>query len=933
MSIPQQQQQQQQGVVGQVQTPAPLKQGRGIVKQVLSGDAIIVRGQPKGGPPPEKQINLSNITAPKLARRANPNVAESVTTNDEAFAWQAREFLRKKLIGREVFFTIEYAPSADRCYGTVYLGKDNTGENVGSLLISEGLAEVRKVGVRADNTEHNHLIELEDQAKAAGKGKWTESRSEDAIRDVKWTIENPRNFVDSFRGKPVNAIIEHVRDGCTMRAFLLPSFHHVTFMLSGVKCPMFRRDAEDPKKETAEPFAAEAKFFAESRLLQRDVQLILEGVSNANVLLATILHPNGSITELLLKEGFARCVDWSITSYSQGPEKLRALEKSAKERHVRIWKDWKPTESGIEEKDREFTGKVIQIVNADAIAVKTQSGVIRTVHLASIRPPRMDDCAYLKDKDPSKLEKNESTSGGGRPRPLYDIPYMFEAREFLRKKLIGKKVTVNVDYLKPSTLATDTLPAFPERLCATVTAGGINLAEALVSKGLAKVVRHRQDDDSRSAHYDALLAAEQRAIKTTKGVNSKKDIPIHRVADVSGDVSKAKQFLPFLQRAGRSEAVVEYIFGGSRLKLYLPKETCLITFLLAGIECPRGARNGPGGVIEADPFSEEALSLTKDMCMHREVMVEVEAIDRAGNFIGWMIVDGVNVSLELVQRGLSKVHFTAERSRYYKQLSEAEEKCKTARMGVWQNFEEPKEVAVVEDTERKTSYKTVGITEVTPQLHMFCQILDANRQLDKVTEKMRGMLAAEPPLPGAYKPRRADFCLSRFTADGEWYRARIDKIESPERINVVYIDYGNKETVPTARLASLPAEFNTQALYPQAHEFALALCNVPEDEDSRLDAFHYLCDMTANTQFVINTEYTDNGIEHVTLLRQDDRVDVGKKLISEGLCTVAKRREKRLLKLVAEYVEEQDKAKKAHLNLWRYGDITADDASEFGYSR
>lgn len=26
-------------------------------------------------------------------------------------------------------------------------------------------------------------------------------------------------------------------------------------------------------------------------------------------------------------------------------------------------------------------------------------------------------------------------------RPLYDIPYMYEAREFLRKKLIGKKVT------------------------------------------------------------------------------------------------------------------------------------------------------------------------------------------------------------------------------------------------------------------------------------------------------------------------------------------------------------------------------------------------------------------------------------------------------------------------------------------------------------
>lgn len=31
-----------------------------------------------------------------------------------------------------------------------------------------------------------------------------------------------------------------------------------------------------------------------------------------------------------------------------------------------------------------------------------------------------------------------------RSRPLYDIPYLFEAREFLRKKLIGKKVCVTI---------------------------------------------------------------------------------------------------------------------------------------------------------------------------------------------------------------------------------------------------------------------------------------------------------------------------------------------------------------------------------------------------------------------------------------------------------------------------------------------------------
>lgn len=39
----------------------------------------------------------------------------------------------------------------------------------------------------------------------------------------------------------------------------------------------------------------------------------------------------------------------------------------------------------------------------------------------------------------SVQEKNKDRDK--RFRPLYDIPYMFEAREFLRKKLIGKKVS------------------------------------------------------------------------------------------------------------------------------------------------------------------------------------------------------------------------------------------------------------------------------------------------------------------------------------------------------------------------------------------------------------------------------------------------------------------------------------------------------------
>ena len=35
--------------------------------------------------------------------------------------------------------------------------------------------------------------------------------------------------------KSWQAVIEHVRDGSTVRAFLLPDFYHVTVMMSGVR--------------------------------------------------------------------------------------------------------------------------------------------------------------------------------------------------------------------------------------------------------------------------------------------------------------------------------------------------------------------------------------------------------------------------------------------------------------------------------------------------------------------------------------------------------------------------------------------------------------------------------------------------------------------------------------------------------------------------
>lgn len=101
-------------------------------------------------------------------------------------------------------------------------------------MVSEGLVSVRREGVRP-TPETTRLQELEDAAKSAGKGKWGNGSSLEHVRDIKWSVDNMRAFVDRMESKPIKAVIEHVRDGSTVRAFLLPEFYHITLMISGIR--------------------------------------------------------------------------------------------------------------------------------------------------------------------------------------------------------------------------------------------------------------------------------------------------------------------------------------------------------------------------------------------------------------------------------------------------------------------------------------------------------------------------------------------------------------------------------------------------------------------------------------------------------------------------------------------------------------------------
>jgi staphylococcal nuclease domain-containing protein 1 len=234
---------------------------------------------------------------------------------------------------------------------------------------------------------------------------------------------------------------------------------------------------------------------------------------------------------------------------------------------------------------------------------------------------------------------------------------------------------------------------------------------------------------------------------------------------------------------------------------------------------------------------------------------------------------------------------------------------------------------VVEEGDRKTNFKKVVVTEVISGVTFWAQHLDNATQFEQMQQQMRTDLLDNPPLPGSLTPKRNDLVASLFL-DNLWYRARIEKIESGDKVHVLYVDYGNREVVPSTKLAALPGQYASFA--PQAKEYTLALVKAVSDEEVLYDLTNAFGQEAVNHEFSLNIEYKVEKQEFVSLTNPETKADLASKLIADGWAMVDKRREKRLQSMIADYTKAQETARKNRLNLWRYGDFTEDDAPEFG---
>lgn len=884
-------------------------QAEGTVKSVLSGDTVVVRNA-RGA---ERTLSLAFINAPRLQ-------------SDEKSSFESREFLRKLLVGKVVRFSTLYSipqktGGSSREYAIISL---QGGEQLPDLVIREGWAALRDDADRkAELPGAADLLQkleaLEAHAKADEKGIWnTKQPRVESARD----LPDAKQFAEDHKGKAIDAIVERVLSGDRLicRLLLSPTQNvQTTVLIAGLRSPTTARtNPSNGQTQPAEPYGNEAQTFVETRLLQRNVQVRVLGVSPNNLLVGEVRHPNGNIAEFLLKAGLARCVDHHSTWLGAEMGKLREAERVAKEQRAGQFQGTTTTKKSGSEQE----AVVSRVFSADTLYIRDKDGHEKRINLSSIRQP--------KPSDPKQS------------------PFQAEAKEFLRKKLIGKHVKVVIDGKRPGT------DGYDEREMGTVTQGGKNVALLLAEAGYASVVRHRMDDADRSPIYDELLAAEEAAQAEKKGMWAAKPQKQVQYVDYSESLEKAKRQLTMLSNKKKVPCVVDFVKSGSRFTVLVPRENAKLTFVLGGIRAPRSAR-GPQDT--GEPFGQEAHDFAVKRCMQRDAEIDVHDTDKQGGFIGDIYINRESFAKTLVEAGLASVHhYSAEKSGNANELLAAEKKAKEARRGLWHDWDPSQEAAEDGDDyvetnggangasngdapipKRMVDYKDVNVTYIDPATgRLKVQIKgDGQVNLQSLMNEFKSFHIS-PSNSQALKdpPRAGDIVSAKFTEDGVWYRARVRRNDREKKTSeVVYIDYGNSEHQPWSALRPLDqAKFGPQRLKGQALDAALTCVQFNNSPEYLKESVYWLEDYTIGRDLVANIDFNDTkeNVMHVTLMGTQSKnpLDtINADIVSAGLAMVPRKLrpfERAAPDHLADMKKREAVAKDQKLGIWEYGDLTED---------
>ena len=136
---------------------------------------------------------------------------------------------------------------------------------------------------------------------------------------------------------------------------------------------------------------------------------------------------------------------------------------------------------------------------------------------------------------------------------------------------------------------------------------------------------------------------------------------------------KTQSTLPAETSTNVSSISVIEVSDGDTFKLSDGK-----TFRLYGVNAPE----------VKEPFFEEAKAFTQNLVLGKEISIEQEVnykVDKFGRTLGYVLIGGVNLNIELVRNGLARVVLYEKRAKikYQDELLSAEKEAKKMKLGIW----------------------------------------------------------------------------------------------------------------------------------------------------------------------------------------------------------------------------------------------------------
>jgi staphylococcal nuclease domain-containing protein 1 len=771
----------------------------GLVKGVLSGDCIIISGKMKKNSeeaPEEKTLYLSLISAPRSGNSNNPD--------EEPLGWEARDFLRQQVLGKVIKYTNDYKIN-DRQYGQVFVDD----KNINVELVSNGLAKVFTNKQNESQTKSDlfkKLQEVETQAKKSGINIWKtdpkflESKKR-KINQFNDSDNKSSDFLKANKGKELDAIVEYVVNCTIYSVYLKDAKAYIKVNLRFLAIPA----AKD------QILYKGGKAYAERQALHRDVKVVLYNLDESSTFNGDILvSEKGSLSLLILKSGYAKVfVNNSITYNAEELNAAKEAQTYAKNARLRIWKnepdeEGKSTNKNLESNKglkSEIIGTCIQVHSGDSISVKdSKTGNIERIFLSHLKAPSL-----------AKIGTTEQ-----------DQPWAWQAREYLRKVLIGRNIKCEYDYSK--TLQKDNKQMHFYTILRLDTGKDnkeikeTNINSNILEQGYASFATVR-GEETPSKYVDKYIISEKQAKDSKVGLHSNKAPGNPNYSDlISANKTKKKEFISFLVNQKKLQCTVEYVFSGSKLKLRIEKNKCMVPFNLLGIKTFSKDKNNTEIY---DKYFKLAADFTNETILQREGTCDIIQADRVGNYFGYLFINNVNFATTLLKEGLAVVNPYAN-TIYNNEFKTAEKEAENNKKGIWSvpnlaNFLKEGEntnVSLPNKFEEKDQDIKFRITDYIDFNNFYIQITP-NKSMEKIekvlaeydSKKLKGT-PIEPPV------KLHLLCAAKYSVDNKYYRARITHIYREDCYEVEFMDYGTIDKVYLSDLIKLDTSIAT--IEPQA---------------------------------------------------------------------------------------------------------------------